>query len=69
METCGGFLIAMVMLLSILVFLLLKLIPREVLIDTIGDLLRDMIKAIWHFIFGAPKVRIQRRRKFWQRDP
>lgn len=69
MEACGGLFVALLMLVGILVLLVRKLIPRNVLADTAGDLLRDMIKAVWHFIFGAPHVRIQRRRRFWRRNP
>jgi hypothetical protein len=69
MEACGGLFVAVLMLVGVLVLVLRKLIPRGVLAHTAGDLIRNVIKAVWHFIFGAPHVRIQRRRRFWRRGP
>lgn len=62
-EALGTLVVAILLMLFIFGWLLRKLFGREVLADTVGDLLRDMILAVWHFIFGAPKVRIERRRR------
>ena len=69
MDSLPNFFVAIVILLVVLASVLGKLIPRDTWSDLVAGLLRDMIKGIWHFIFGAPKVRIQRMRRRWSRDP
>ena len=63
MDSLANFFVVIVILLFLLAFVLGKFVPRDIWSDLVAGLLRDMIKAVWHFIFGAQKVRIQRKRR------
>ena len=50
--------VALAFLLFGLILCMRLIIPRDVMHEVMGDLLADIIKGLWHMIFGARKVRV-----------
>jgi hypothetical protein len=63
MDALAGFLVAIGFVFVAVVVGLRMILPRGIWADFFSNLLHTAVMAVWHAVFGAPKVRVVRARR------